>query len=81
MTFEEQDEISGAMEEGRKLVEDMGRKIWNVAVLACEDEAYRRYDEAEEDEFAPGDAFDEAMEAVRGLARGVRSGVGGGEER
>lgn len=78
MTFEERIETSGITgartfflecpdEILREIVVDMGRKVWNAAVLACEDAAIRRYEEALEDDFLPGDAFDEAMEAVRGL--------------
>lgn len=48
-------------------IEDLGEKVWNAAVLACEDAAIRRYEEALEDDFLPGAAFDEAMETMREL--------------
>lgn len=67
MTFDEHHKTSGVEQALGTIVEEMGRKVWNAAVLACEDAAIRRYEEALEDDFLPGAAFDEAMETVRQL--------------
>lgn len=65
MTKQEQKEIVKELETLNIGIKKLARRMWNSAVLECEDAAIRRYEEASEDDFLPGDAFDEAMEAVR----------------
>ncbi len=67
MTFQEQIKTSGISDTIEGLVEELGESCWNAAVLACEDAANNSYDDALFDGVAHEDAFDEAMEAVRGL--------------
>lgn len=67
MTAIELIQESGVEYEIMEEVEKLGQKVWNAAVLACEDAANTRYDEALGEGWTHEEAFDAAMEDVRGL--------------